>query len=117
MARARAATPASIDLARTEPVLFFTGGAVPDHVPARDLTAADLVRIHRIAALTASGGDAVDGPGPEELEALATELSDSGAFAREAAALDEPPVLIDGDTLTEPTTEGERPAAPAEQET
>ncbi len=79
--------------------LAWAGGPVPADVPIRDLDEGDLHRVHRVRALMASGGEWVPPATPEDLEAIALELSASGAFTRESAP-----------TPTEP------PAEPAQQE-
>jgi hypothetical protein len=82
-------------------VLTYRGGVRPRNVPARDLTAGDLARVayHRSARqLRAERRNRFESdeerpapsrPGPadaEILEAIATELSSSGVFARIAAS-------------------------------
>lgn len=111
MAKKKPDSTPAIDLRSAEPVLYYTGGPVRGHVPARDLTAADLAYAHRCGALQASGGEWVPPATPEDVEALATLLSSTGSFARQAPAADDPPVAAS--EMDEPASE--EPAAPADE--
>jgi hypothetical protein len=92
----------------SSPVTFleYEGGPTPKYVPARDLSGGDLARIaYRRAADVERRGRSLlvrpgekraepQRPGPasvDELEALATELTTSGAFVRVATPVTEPP--------------------------
>ena len=97
-----------IDPLSDESVLFHNGGQAPRDVPARDLHGGDLNRIVYQRKLWAAQdaltpGEEIERPGiatAAELEDLATELSSTGSWARQAAAAATPPVLVKGDTVT-----------------
>ena len=109
-----------IDAQSPDVVLEYSGGATPRGVPARDLTGNDLARIayHRAAAAGRASRRQLIAPGEQrepvarpgrasqdDLEALATELSATGRFSRNAPALAEPPTELQPDNPP--------PAAPA----
>lgn len=99
-----------IDLSSPDPVLFHKEGATVDpNIPARDLTPADLSYLHKVRALQKSGGEPVDAASPADLESLAAELHDTGAFLFRAPADHEP-----SSPASEPLAEA--PATPAEKE-
>lgn len=124
MTRKKPAPAQGISLASSEAVLFHTGGPVYGDAPARDLTAADLAYIWRVASLRASGGLPVGTATPADLEATATELSATGAFSREAVAVigEEGPELhvatdagfVVSAEQTRALAESEGPEAPAD---
>jgi hypothetical protein len=95
--------PPPIDRASDAIVLFYVGeGPIYGDAPARDLNAADLARLVRIAKLRESGGEYVTRATDHQLEAMAEQLTSSGAFTREAPGTD-----VDDDN--------EAPAAPAKE--
>jgi outer membrane biosynthesis protein TonB len=109
--------PDFIDPQSAEIVLTYTGGAVPTDVPARDLGGGDLARIAYVRALTKSAGLVRPAPAtPDELEALATELSSLGLFSRIAAALPEPPTPVAPPVIVQPAPEPAPVETPAEPE-
>ena len=107
-------SPASpIDPRSDALVLFYNGGPTPRDVPARDLHGGDLARILYARAHVGLEKGQPAPATPAQLEALATELSGFGSWAREAAPISPPSVPVKGDTLTEPTPE--TPAEPGKE--
>lgn len=85
-------TAGDIDFTTTDPVVFFTGEAVPDDVPQRDLNAADLAYIHRVRALIASEGAPVKAARPMDVAAVANDLLEHAGFS--ARAVPEPKAKV-----------------------
>ncbi len=85
---------AAIDPRSDAIVLFYNGGPTPRDVPARDLHGGDLARILYVRAhVDLEKGRPVPAT-PAQLEALATDLSSSGSWAREAGPIDPPPAPV-----------------------
>ncbi len=106
----RASKPASLIDPRSDAVvLFYTGGPTPRDVPARDLHGGDLARILYVRAHVDLEAGRPKPATPAELEALATDLSATGSWAREMPATDAPV-----ETIIEPNPEA--PVDPAEPE-
>lgn len=107
-------SPASpIDPRSDALVLFYNGGPTPRDVPARDLHGGDLARILYARAHIGLERGQPKPATPAQLEALATDLSSTGSWAREAGPIDPLPVLVKGHTIVETP---EAPAPPAEPE-
>lgn len=105
----------AIDIRSEEVVLFYVGdGPIYAEAPARDLNGADLVRLARIEALRASGGEPVGAATADELEALATRLSSSGAFERQAPITTDTSASVE-DALAVEREDPEAPGEPAEE--
>jgi hypothetical protein len=96
-----------------DPVMIYTGGRLVG-VPHRDLYIGDLFRLARLRLLKESNGNRVGEPTTDQLEQLATEISSSGVFARQAPAQASTPKEVPAEPVTPTVTE--EPAAPAEQE-
>jgi hypothetical protein len=103
---------ATIDPRSADVVLFYNGGPRPRDVPARDLHGGDLARILYVRAHVDLEGGRPKPATSAQLDDLATELSNLGSWFREAD-FGEPPVPVEGETLTEPIRE--EPAEPGKE--